>query len=91
MARDSGAAYGRRKGFIVLAPEFSERYYPGDTYAFGNMVDSAGRLRPQSQWALSAIDRPGRALPTRRRIKPGTLCLPDADGRLSVWVTRRPD
>jgi hypothetical protein len=55
-ARDSGAVYGRRHRVVVLAPEFSERYYPGDAYAFGNMADSAGRLRPQSQWALSAIE-----------------------------------
>jgi poly(3-hydroxybutyrate) depolymerase len=55
-ARDIGAAYGRRHGVIVLAPEFSERYYPGDAYAFGNMVDSAGRLLPKSQWAFSTLE-----------------------------------
>jgi hypothetical protein len=55
-ARDSGAVYGRRHRVLVLAPEFSERYYPGDAYAFGSMADSAGRLRPESQWALSAIE-----------------------------------
>ena len=55
-ARDIVAAYGRRHGLVVLAPEFSERYYPGDTYAFGNMADSVGRLRPESRWALSAIE-----------------------------------
>jgi poly(3-hydroxybutyrate) depolymerase len=55
-ARGSGAAYGRSHRVLVLAPEFSERYYPGDAYAFGNMADSAGQLRPKSQWALSAIE-----------------------------------
>jgi hypothetical protein len=55
-ARDIGAAYGRRHDVIVLAPEFSERYYPGDAYAFGNMIDSAGRLLPELQWAFSAIE-----------------------------------
>jgi hypothetical protein len=55
-ARDIGAVYGRRHRVVVLAPEFSERYYPGDAYAFGNMADSAGRLRPESRWALSAIE-----------------------------------
>src|SRR5215218_1257513 len=55
-ARDAGAALARHRGFIILAPEFSERYYPGDTYAFGNMADSAGRLRPEPRWALSAIE-----------------------------------
>jgi poly(3-hydroxybutyrate) depolymerase len=55
-ARDIGAVYGRRHDVIVLAPEFSEQYYPGDSYAFGNMVDSAGRLLPERRWALSAIE-----------------------------------
>jgi hypothetical protein len=45
-ARDIGAAYGRRHDAIVLAPEFSERYYPGDADAFRKMIDSAGRLLP---------------------------------------------
>ena len=55
-ARDSGTLYGRRHGVVILAPEFSERYYPGDAYAFGHMADSAGRLLPESRWALSAIE-----------------------------------
>jgi hypothetical protein len=55
-ARDAGAASTRPHDFVILAPEFSERDYPGDAYAFGNMADSAGRLRPESRWALSAIE-----------------------------------
>ena len=42
---------------IVLAPQFSERYYPGDAYTFGNMLDATGRMLPKSQWALTAIER----------------------------------
>jgi len=42
---------------IVLAPQFSEQYYPGDAYTFGNMLDSAGRILPKSQWALTTIER----------------------------------
>jgi hypothetical protein len=42
---------------IVLAPEFSSEYYPGDAYTFGNMLDSAGRTLSKSQWALTAIER----------------------------------
>jgi poly(3-hydroxybutyrate) depolymerase len=55
-ARDIGAVYGRHHGSVVLAPEFSERHYPGDTYAFGNMVDSRGQLLAESRWGLSAIE-----------------------------------
>jgi hypothetical protein len=42
---------------IVLAPQFSEKYYPGDAYTFGNMLDATGRILPKSQWALTAIER----------------------------------
>jgi poly(3-hydroxybutyrate) depolymerase len=42
---------------IVLAPQFSEQYYPGDAYMFGNMLDAAGRIRPTREWALTTIDR----------------------------------
>ena len=42
---------------IVLAPQFSEQYYPEDAYMFGNMLDSSGRILPKSQWALTAIER----------------------------------
>jgi hypothetical protein len=55
-ARDTGAVYARSHGLVVLAPEFSERYYPGDAYAFGNMADSAGQVLPESLWALSVIE-----------------------------------
>jgi len=42
---------------IVLAPQFSEEHYPQDAYTFGNMLDSAGKVLPRSQWALTAIER----------------------------------
>ena len=42
---------------IVLAPQFSEEYYPSDAYIFGNMLDATGRILPKSQWALTAIER----------------------------------
>jgi len=42
---------------IVLAPQFSEEHYPQDAYMFGNMLDSAGRILPKSQWALTTIER----------------------------------
>jgi poly(3-hydroxybutyrate) depolymerase len=42
---------------LVLAPQFSEKYYPGDAYMFGDMVDPALKIRPKAQWALTAIER----------------------------------
>jgi hypothetical protein len=37
-------------------PSSPERYYPEDADAFGNMIDSAGRLLPKPRWALSAVE-----------------------------------
>ena len=42
---------------LVLAPQFSEQYYPDDEYMFGDMLDSARNIRPKTQWALTAIER----------------------------------
>jgi hypothetical protein len=42
---------------IVLAPQFSEEYFPGDAYMFGNMVDAAGGVLPKSMWAFTVIER----------------------------------
>ena len=42
---------------LVLAPQFSESYYPGDAYMFGDMLDPALKIRPKAQWALTAIER----------------------------------
>jgi hypothetical protein len=42
---------------LVLAPQFSETYYPDDAYMFGDMLDAAHGIRPKAQWALTAIER----------------------------------
>jgi hypothetical protein len=47
----------QRLNALVLAPQFAEEQYPGDAYMFGDMLDSAGRIRPKAQWALTAIER----------------------------------
>ena len=56
-ARDIGAQYGKKHDFILLAPEFSEKNYPGDAYAFGNMLAPDGKLLPESVWAFATIER----------------------------------
>jgi hypothetical protein len=55
-ACDIASPYLQAHKAIVLAPQFGEEFYPGDAYMFGNMVDSAGRLLPQSAWAFGAIE-----------------------------------
>lgn len=48
--------------FIVLAPEFSEVYFPGsDAYNLGNIFEdgdhpSEGTLNPEEEWTFSVID-----------------------------------
>ena len=56
-ARDIGEQYAREQGFVLLAPEFSQEHYPGRwMYDFGNMTDSAGKLRPEREWTFLAIE-----------------------------------
>jgi predicted esterase len=55
-ACDIASPYLQTHKALVLAPQFAEEFYPGDAYMFGNMVDSDGRLRPQSAWAFAAIE-----------------------------------
>ena len=55
-ACDIASPYIQAHKVLVLAPQFAEEYYPGDAYMFGNMVDSGGRLLPQSAWAFRAIE-----------------------------------
>jgi poly(3-hydroxybutyrate) depolymerase len=56
-ARDIGAAYANQRNLVLLAPEFSEKNYPGDAYAFGNMLGPDGRPLPESMWAFGVIER----------------------------------
>jgi len=56
-ARDLGARYARDGRFILIAPEFDEGHFPGDTYSFGGMVDATRRLRPRNDWTLLIIEQ----------------------------------
>jgi poly(3-hydroxybutyrate) depolymerase len=45
------------RNVLVLAPEFSERHYPGhSSYSLGNMADDSGRLQPSDQWTFHVIE-----------------------------------
>jgi hypothetical protein len=56
-ARDLGLRYAFEGRFILVAPEFSERLFPGDSYAFGGMVDARLQLRPRQEWTLLAVEQ----------------------------------
>jgi hypothetical protein len=60
--RDVMIAEAEIKGFIVIAPEFSEQNFPGgDTYNLGNVfIDgdnpTQSTLNPEAQWTFSIIE-----------------------------------
>jgi hypothetical protein len=60
--RDALIAKSEQYNFIILAPEFSEQYYPtGDKYNLGNVfVDgdnpSPAKLNPENVWTFSIIE-----------------------------------
>ena len=56
-ARDIGASQAQKHGFILLAPEFSEENYPGDAYAFGNMLAPDGTMLPEPARGFATIER----------------------------------
>ena len=56
-ARNIGAPFAEDHDFVLLVPEFRERDYPGDRYAFGNMSDGAGHLQPEAKWGFVVIER----------------------------------
>jgi poly(3-hydroxybutyrate) depolymerase len=56
-AREIGAEFAEDHNFMLLVPEFRERDYPGDRYAFGNMSDEAGHLQPEARWGFTVIER----------------------------------
>lgn len=56
-ARDIGASFAENHDFVLLAPEFRERDYPGDRYAFGNMSDAAGKLQAEPKWGFVVVER----------------------------------
>jgi len=50
------APYVRAHNVLVIAPQFSEADYPGNSYVFGHMANRNGVILPQSQWGLAVIE-----------------------------------
>jgi len=49
--RDYFAAESNARGFLVIAPNFSEQHYPHPhAYNYGGMVDATGKLQPHKRW-----------------------------------------
>jgi predicted esterase len=50
-------SYSERYSSLIVAPEFSENFYPGDQwYIGGNMYSNTGKVNPRSNWTYTAIE-----------------------------------
>lgn len=55
--RDTWAPIGEQYSTLIVVPEFSGSYYPGDNmYIGGNMYDSKGHPNPKTNWTYTAIE-----------------------------------
>ena len=55
--RDAWADEAEKGGFIVIAPGFAEKDFPGlEGYAMGGVVTQAGMPQPKSRWTFSVIE-----------------------------------
>jgi dienelactone hydrolase len=55
--RDEWIQYAERYGFLLIAPEFSHKYYPGKReYNDGNLFDRMGNIIPESDQAFTVIE-----------------------------------
>ncbi|MEO7743407.1 MAG: serine hydrolase [Usitatibacter sp.] len=56
--RDHWCAEAERRGFLVLAPEFSEEQYAHPwEYNYGAMMRPDGTQRPRAEWLFPVIDK----------------------------------
>jgi len=54
--RDYFAAESEARGFLVVAPNFSEERYPHPhAYNYGRMIDADGKLLPRDRWIFPAL------------------------------------
>lgn len=55
--RDSWHALANEFEFLLVVPEFNERYFPGArNYELGGVFDADGQREPESEWTYSAIE-----------------------------------
>jgi pimeloyl-ACP methyl ester carboxylesterase len=49
-------SYSEKFGAVIVAPQFTTKYFPGDSYMFGNMLDGKGSIVPKEKWGFSLIE-----------------------------------
>jgi poly(3-hydroxybutyrate) depolymerase len=56
-SRDQWISHAKTLNCLLLVPEFSKKYYPGDDeYILGNIFSSSGVLNERSEWTFTAIE-----------------------------------
>lgn len=53
--RDWAVPLADEQGYVVAAPLFDERRFPGDAYLRGNVVSKDGTLKPPSEWTFPKV------------------------------------
>jgi len=55
--RDSWVEHAKQEKFLLLVPEFSEKYYPGSKqYNLGNMFSPSGEPISKSKWTYASVE-----------------------------------
>jgi poly(3-hydroxybutyrate) depolymerase len=55
--RDQWHELAKEHNFLLVVPEFSERFFPGsEAYNLGNVFDASGKPQPKAAWSFSAIE-----------------------------------
>jgi poly(3-hydroxybutyrate) depolymerase len=55
--RDQWHELAKEHNFLLVVPEFNDRFFPGaEGYELGNVFDAAGKARPRTAWSFSAIE-----------------------------------
>jgi poly(3-hydroxybutyrate) depolymerase len=56
--RDYFAAESEERGFLVVAPNFSNEHYPHpEAYNYGRMIDPSGRTQPRQRWIFPILQK----------------------------------
>jgi poly(3-hydroxybutyrate) depolymerase len=55
--RDNWIELAKEHQFLIVVPEYSEKYYPeSESYNMGNMIDDKGLAIEESKWSYSSIE-----------------------------------
>lgn len=73
--RDSWIKHAKESNVILVVPEFSEKDFPDDTYALGNIIDRSGKTNPRDVWSYVIVDRIFEYLQDNFKLKKKTYAI----------------